>query len=111
MDRPGIRQVPEGSGEQKQKQNKNNNQNNNNNNNKNNNKTPEETGCKVICGAPLTSAVKGWLKVKKGVKSIGTSGVGERHPGYTYMHTGLHCSPPPLVEGGSTVQSHRKDYH
>ena len=37
MDRPGVRQVPEGSGEQRQM---------------------EETGCEVICGAPATL----WLK-------------------------------------------------
>ena len=38
MDRPGVRQVPEGSGEQGKK---------------------EKTGCKIICGAPTTLAVKG----------------------------------------------------
>ena len=38
MDRPGVRQVPEGSGEQEK---------------------VEETGCKIICGAPTTLAVKG----------------------------------------------------
>ena len=37
MDRPGVRQVPEGSGEQGKM---------------------EETGC-TICGAPVTLAVKG----------------------------------------------------
>ena len=37
MDRPGVRQVPEGSGEQ--------------------GKT-EKTGCKVICGAPTTLDTK-----------------------------------------------------
>ena len=37
MDRPGVRQVPEGSGEQRKM---------------------EETGCEVICGAPTTPAVK-----------------------------------------------------
>ena len=36
MDRPGVRQVPEGSGEQGKM---------------------EETGCEVICGAPTTLAV------------------------------------------------------
>ena len=40
MDRPGIRQVPEGSGEQRKM---------------------EKTGCKIICGAPTTLAVKGWM--------------------------------------------------
>ena len=38
MDRPGVRQVPEGSGEQGKM---------------------EKTGCKIICGAPATLAVKG----------------------------------------------------
>ena len=38
MDRPGVRQVPEGSGEQEKM---------------------EKTGCKIICGAPTTLAVKG----------------------------------------------------
>ena len=41
MDRPGVRQVPEGSGEQGKM---------------------EETGCKIICGAPVTLAVKGQMK-------------------------------------------------
>ena len=40
MDRPGVRQVPEGSGERGQKKEK-------------------KTGCKIICGAPTTLAVKG----------------------------------------------------
>ena len=39
MDRPGVRQVPEGSGEQGGKM--------------------EETGCEVICGAPTIFAIKG----------------------------------------------------
>ena len=38
MDRPGIHQVPEGSGEQRKM---------------------EETGCEVICGAPTSLSVKG----------------------------------------------------
>ena len=37
MDRPGVRKVPEGSGEQGKM---------------------EETGCKIICDAPATLAVK-----------------------------------------------------
>ena len=40
MNRPGVRQVPEGSGEQGKM---------------------EETGCKIICGAPTTLAVKGLM--------------------------------------------------
>ena len=38
MDRPGVRQVQEGIGEQGKM---------------------EETGCEIICGAPTTLAVKG----------------------------------------------------
>ena len=40
MDRPGVRQVPEGSGEQG---------------------NMEKTGCKIICAAPTTLAVKGLM--------------------------------------------------
>ena len=40
MDRPGVRQVPEGSGEQGKM---------------------EKTGCKIIFGAPMTLAVKGLM--------------------------------------------------
>ena len=40
MDRPGVWQVPEDSGEQG---------------------TMEETGCKIICGAPMTPAVRGLM--------------------------------------------------
>ena len=43
MDRPGVCQVPEGSGEQRKM---------------------EETSCEVICGAPKTLAVKGQMKMK-----------------------------------------------
>ena len=38
MDRPGVRQVPEGTGEQGKM---------------------EETDCEIICGAPTTLVVKG----------------------------------------------------
>ena len=41
IDRPGVRQVPEGSGEQGKM---------------------EETGCEIICGAQTTLAVKGEMK-------------------------------------------------
>ena len=44
MDRPGVRQVPEGSGEQGKM---------------------EKTGCKIICGAPTTLAVKGLMMMKQ----------------------------------------------
>ena len=40
MDRPGVQQVPEGSGEQGKM---------------------KKTGCKIICGAPTTLAVKGLM--------------------------------------------------
>ena len=40
MDRPGVRQVPQGSGEQGK---------------------VEKTGCKIICGAPTTLAVEGLM--------------------------------------------------
>ena len=40
MDRPGVRQVQEGKGEQGKM---------------------EKTGCKIICGAPTTLAVKGLM--------------------------------------------------
>ena len=40
MDRPGVRQVPEGSSEQGKM---------------------EKTGCKILCGAPTTLAVKGLM--------------------------------------------------
>ena len=40
MDRPGVGQVPEGSGEQGKM---------------------EKNGCKIICGAPTTLAVKGLM--------------------------------------------------
>ena len=43
MDRPGVRLVPEGSGEQRKM---------------------AETGCDVICGAPTNPMVKGYVKVK-----------------------------------------------
>ena len=41
MDRPGVHQVPEGSGEQGKM---------------------EETGCKIICGASTNLAVKGQMR-------------------------------------------------
>ena len=44
MDRSGVRQVPEGSGEPGKM---------------------EETGCKIICGAPTTLAVKGLMRRRR----------------------------------------------
>ena len=46
MDRPGVRQVPEGSGEQGKM---------------------EKTGRKIICGAPTTTAVEGLMMMMMGV--------------------------------------------
>ena len=48
MARPGVRQVPEGSGEQGKM---------------------EDTVCEVICGAPTTPAVKESVKVKAKAKA------------------------------------------
>ena len=49
MDRPGVRQVPDSSGEHRKM---------------------EETGCEIICGAPTPPAVKGQVKVKAKVSGI-----------------------------------------
>ena len=46
MDRPGVQQVPEGSGEQGK---------------------IEKTGCKIICGAPVTLMVKGEMMMMMGL--------------------------------------------
>ena len=42
MDMPGVRQIPEGSGEARKM---------------------EEAGCEIMCGAPTTLAVKGQVMV------------------------------------------------
>ena len=44
MDRPGVRQIPEGSGKQG---------------------NMEKTGCKIICAAPTTLAVKGLMMMMR----------------------------------------------
>ena len=51
IDRHGVRQVPEGSGEQGKM---------------------EETGCEMICGAPVTLAVKGLMRDddERGVRQV-----------------------------------------
>ena len=49
MDRPGVRQVPDVSGEQGK---------------------VEKTGCKVICGAPTTLAVKGLIMMMMSVSHM-----------------------------------------
>ena len=48
MDRPEVWQVPESSGEQEKM---------------------EKTGCKIICGAPTTIAVKGWMMMMMKISS------------------------------------------
>ena len=45
MDRSGVRQAPEGSGEQRKM---------------------EETACEIICDAPMTFLLKGQVEVKEG---------------------------------------------
>ena len=52
MDRPRVRQVPEGSGEQGKM---------------------EKTGCKIICGAPATLAVKGLMMMMMMIPSFTTT--------------------------------------
>ena len=49
MDRPGVQQVPEGSGEQGK---------------------VEETGCEIICSAPMTLTAKGQMKMMMMMKSL-----------------------------------------
>ena len=53
MDRPGVRQIPEGSGGQGKMQ---------------------ESGCEIICGAPTTFTVR----VKKQVKVMLEKGLGKK---------------------------------
>ena len=50
MDRPRVRQVPEGSGEQGRM---------------------EKTGCKIICGTPTTLAVKGLMMMMMTADGVG----------------------------------------
>ena len=52
MDRPGVRQVPECSGEQEKM---------------------EKTGCKLICGAPTTLAVRGLIMMMMIIMMICTT--------------------------------------
>ena len=53
MDRPEVRQVPEGSGEQGKM---------------------EETGCEIICGAPTTLSVKGRMMMMMMIRPVGIVG-------------------------------------
>ena len=54
MDRPGVRQVPEGSGDHGKM---------------------EETGCEIICGVPTTLAVKGQMMVIPNVLYLNDCGI------------------------------------
>ena len=54
MDRPGVWQVPEGSGEQGKM---------------------EKTGCKIICGALATLAVKGLMMMMMMMMSLKRGGI------------------------------------
>ena len=69
MDGPGVRQASEGSGEQKKKKNQ------------------EETGCEVVCGAPMTRAVKGESTKLWG---MGVTGLVVIHYTHTHTHTNTH---------------------
>ena len=67
MDRPGVRQVPEGSGEQGKM---------------------EKTGCEIICGAPTTLAVKEQkTKKEKGLlyASLGYDRKTRRDEGFDFI--------------------------
>ena len=67
MDRPGGCQVQEGSGEQGKM---------------------EETGCEIICGAPLTLVVKGLMIMRRGaVREFS-------HPALTSFNLFGDCSKP-----------------
>ena len=59
IDRPGVRQVPEGSGEQG---------------------NMEDTGCEIICGAPTTLAVKGQMMMMTSAHGHLTTVVGVGSP-------------------------------
>ena len=60
VDRPGVRKIPEGSGEQGKM---------------------EETGCEIICGAPTTLAVKGLIMMMMMMMMYLISIRGYGHPG------------------------------
>ena len=88
MDRPGVRQVPEGSGEQGKM---------------------EKTDCKIICGAPTTLAVKGLMII------IIVAG-GSVSCSRTYYYWGMcllrdvSVAAVLIVTGGSVSCSHN-NYH
>ena len=69
MDRPGIWQVPEGSGEQGKL---------------------EKSGCKIICGAPMTLAVKGLMMMMMRLSV--------QNPCWWRLSHEVKCPKPLLVE-------------
>ena len=69
IDRPGVRQVPEGSGEQEKM---------------------EETGCKIICDAPTTLAVKGLMMMIMIITHTHTHARARAHS-HTHTHTHTHA--------------------
>ena len=69
MDRPGVRQVPEGSGQHRK---------------------TEKTSWKVICGAPTIPMVKGQVMVKK-TFFLDPCHYSTLTLTYTHMHTNMHA--------------------
>ena len=70
MDRPGVRQVPEGSGEQGKM---------------------EKTGCKIICGAPMTLVVKGLMMMIMNANLGNKSFVAEKLATLIYLLSLINC--------------------
>ena len=68
MDRARVRQVPEGSGEQGKM---------------------EEAGCKIICGAPATLAVKGLMMM---MMMMSASDKDEKHLNYAFLTSCVYIS-------------------
>ena len=107
MDRPGVRQVPEGSGEQGKM---------------------EKTSCKIICGAPTTLAVKGlmmmmrpyqvegrtcendlWpnaLELERGILRVRASAEERRSPEgvYGWRSWERYCCPVPVITLQQSVE-------
>ena len=71
MDRPGVRQVPEGSGEEGKM---------------------EKAGCEIICGAPTTFAVRGLMMIMiNRLKSLGVL-----HPKLIWVRVSYYMAKPEL---------------
>ena len=69
IDRPGVRQIPEGSGKQGK---------------------IEKTGCKIICGAPTTLAVKGLMMMVIVCNASPRARTHTHTHTHTYAHTHTH---------------------